>query len=153
MADVRHVGEDYGLYVNAGSEPVNPNQTTNYTPLGLEIGHQVSISSEEIQAVDKDTGGAAVNFAGQTSYQITLNGNLSKEGNAGADIIEAAALALTQDGKLIYWLSTPGGSSPNKQRRGSGRVTSHEIVENVNEVATFTATLSGVGVYVKEDVA
>jgi len=150
MADVRHVGNDYGLYLAAGpTEPALPGTTANYTALGLEVGHQLSLNAEEIPAVDKDSGGFVIAFAGQQSYQLSVNGNLSKEGNAAQQILEDAGLATTQDGKSVFWLSTPTGAA-NQQRRGEGRVLSFEITENVNEVATFTATLSGVGAYVRE---
>ena len=149
MADVRHVGNDYGLYLEATTEPASPATTANYTALGLEVGHQLSLSAEEIPAVDKDSGGFAINFAGQQSYTLTLSGNLSKEGNAAQAILEDAGLATTQAAKLIFWLSTPTGAA-NDQRRGSGRIINWEITENVNEVATFAATLSGVGAYVRE---
>lgn len=151
MADVRHVGNDYGLYVVAGpTEPASPATTANYNALGLEIGHQLALSAEEIQAVDKASGGFAIAFAGQQSYQLTTTGNLSKEGNTAQEILEDAGLATTQDGKSVFWLSTPLGAS-NIQRRGEARVLNWEVSENVNEVATFSCTLSGVGAYTKEN--
>lgn len=151
MADTRHVGNDYAFYVNASTEPLTPDEVTNYTAVGLEIGHVLSTSAEEIQAVDKDSGGWNNTFAGTQQYTLTITGNLAKDGNAGVDLLETANLATTQSGKLIYWLSTTDVTGED-QRRGAGRVTSFEITENVNETSTWTCTLSGVGAYTKEDV-
>ena len=151
MADVRFVGTDMGLHVSAGAtEPAAPSTTANYDPLGLEVGHQVALNAEEIQAVDKDAGGYSIAFAGQQGYTLNFSGNLSKEGNAAQDALEDAALATDQDSKQIWWLSTPTGAA-NIQRRGSGRIITWEVITNVNEVSTFSGSLSGIGAYVREN--
>ena len=151
MADTRHVGNDYSLYVNPTSEPALPDEITNYTLVGLEIGHEISTSAAEIAASDKTSGAWSNTFTGEQNYTLTVTGHLAKDGNAGVDILETANLATTSSGKLVYWLSTTNATGDD-QRRGSARVTEFAITENNGEMATFTCTLSGVGAYTKEDV-
>jgi len=145
MANTRHVGNDYNFHVKA-TVPSSPAVITEYDQLGLEIGHVLTQTGEEIPAVDKDSGGYTNTFVGQQSYQLTITGHLAKDSNVAQKVLEDAALATTQAAKLIFWLST-SDTVGEDERFGSARLISFEITENVNEASTFSITIAGVGAY------
>ncbi len=131
MANTRHVGNDFSLYI-LDSAPVSAAVITEYDQLGLEIGHDTALSAEEIPAVDKDSGGFTNTFAGQQSYTVTVTGHLAKDSNTAQAYLEDAALAAVQASKQIWWLST-SDTVGEDERYGTARVLSFDTTETVNE--------------------
>ena len=152
MADSLTQGKSWLFYVYAGGAPASfPDEVTSYTKVGLLINESGSTTSDTVDARHKDSGGYRLVIPTTLGSEITLNGYLPIDTNAGHTILYNAANATALASKTIGWISSSNVTA-EYQERGTAYVLGYDWEKEVDGVATWTVNLSVINGITREAV-
>jgi hypothetical protein len=130
-------GEERILYIKISG---------NYIPIGCLSDNSFSESSETIDTTTRDNGGWATSRPTMQSYNISFNGIQVNSTIAGGDLNVASydrLKELKRDRQLLEW-KIQGTNFPIVDY-GKAYITDISEAAPVNELITFSGTLSGFG--------
>lgn len=108
--------------------------------VGCTTQMSLSLSSEEVDSTCKDNNGARQSLAGQQNWSVSISGHQVFENNPSVDDLFDLWKNRTE---FEARLST--GVTGDVEYTGDAYISSMEITDNVNEVATWSATITGTG--------
>lgn len=136
----RFKGQELGLWLT-DEEPTDPESTDGYDFVGLATSHTFEVSVDDIDGATKDDGAWNDVYSGRKGYSLGVEGMADRSGQEGQDVIEQALLDDTQE---LFWLLTTGVAG-DVQRWGRAAPGAFSLTAGDQEMATFSATLSGKG--------
>ncbi len=151
MADTIVDGGDYLLYVNATSEPTDPDEITNYTLVGLGQNLSFSDTSNTLASNNKANGARGTTLPGSQQYSLSGSVEWAHDTNTGQEAVWDAVKTTTSANKVLYWLITTNVTG-DIQLRGSANALNWELGLNNDEISVATFELGGIGDYTKETV-
>lgn len=108
--------------------------------VGCTTQMSLSFQNEEVDSTCKDNDGAKQSLPGQQSWSVSLSGFQVFNNNPSVDDL----LQLCKDRtEFTCLLSTE--VTGDTEYQGTAYIASMEIVDNVNEVASYSCTIQGTG--------
>jgi predicted secreted protein len=108
--------------------------------IGCTTSMSLSLSSESVDSTCKDNNGARQSLAGQQNWSVSIAGNQVFENTVSVD-----DLVTLWKNRTEFECKLSTNVTGDVEYTGDAYIESMEIVDNVNEVATWTANVVGTG--------